>query len=348
MKILVTGAGGLLGSEFVGLGQEVESDGQASGDARGDHAADDGGAGATPVLPRARIVGLARADLDVTDAVATAEVIGDVRPDWVIHCAAYTAVDGAEDEPEEAMRVNHGGTVNVAAAAARCGARLLYVSTDYVFDGRKGEPYLPSDPVAPMSVYARTKRAGEEVALVAGGVAVRTGWLYGAGGGNFVDAILRRAERGEALRVVDDQRGRPTWARNVAETVVELIGGRGSEQRAQSSAGHSREGRSQEGHSQEGPLGLAGGIWHVADGGDATWLELAREAVRLRGIDVEITGVSTEAWGAVAPRPKYSILNLSETEERLRRPMMHWKDALAEYLTRRERAGLPGGTEESA
>ncbi|MDX1493013.1 MAG: dTDP-4-dehydrorhamnose reductase [Longimicrobiales bacterium] len=296
MKIVVTGAGGLLGSELVGLnGAELDAI---------------AGAGAAADAGELEIVGLSRPELDVTDASEARTVLQELQPDWVIHCAAYTAVDRAEAEPEEAMAVNHGGTVNVTAAAATVGAGLVYISTDYVFDGTKGEPYLPSDPVAPLSVYARTKLAGEEAALAAGGVAVRTGWLYGAGGGNFVDAILRRAAAGEGLRVVDDQRGRPTWARNVARGVVELVGG---------SPGRAGAGE------------LAG-VWHLADGGDATWLELAREAVRRRGLEVEIEGVSTEEWGAAAPRPMDSVLDLSATEARLGRSMMHWKDALETYL----------------
>lgn len=301
MRVVVTGAGGLLGSEFVrlGAGNRIQPVGT-------DHP-----------TAAVEVFGLSRSDLDVSDADAADRALGELGPDWVIHCAAYTAVDRAEAEPKEAMRVNHGGTVNVVSAAARCGARLLYVSTDYVFDGEKDEPYLPSDPVAPLSVYARTKAAGEEAALAGGGIAVRTGWLYGAGGGNFVDAILRRAEHGEGLRVVDDQRGRPTWARNVAVTVMELIGGPGSPR-------------------VSGDAMLpAGSVWHVADAGEATWLGFAREAVRLRGLDVEISGVSTEEWGAPAPRPRYSVLDLDATESRLGRPMMEWRVALAEYLATR-------------
>jgi len=275
VTIVVTGASGLLGSEFVAAG----------------------------VRRAAEIVGLTRAELDVTDLGATRRVIADTGPAWIVHCAAYTAVDRAEAEPEEAMRVNHGGTINVVSAAAEAGARLFYVSTDYVFDGAKGSPYRPDDPVAPGSVYARSKRAGEEAVLGAGGVIARTGWLYGSGGRNFVEAILDRAERGESLRVVDDQRGRPTWARNVAEVVLDLI---------------ARD--------------VEDGIWHVADAGEATWLDFAREAVAIRGLDTTIEGVSTKAWGAPAPRPKYSVLDLRRTEEAVGRPMMEWRQALRRYL----------------
>jgi dTDP-4-dehydrorhamnose reductase len=240
---------------------------------------------------------------------------------WVIHCAAYTAVDRAESDPDQATRVNRDGAENVARAAAEAGARFAYISTDYVYDGDRDRPWLPTDPVAPRSVYARSKLDGERAAerAIRGGdgggpgaghagrvtdapLIVRTGWLYGAGGRNFVRAILDRAERGEDLRVVDDQRGRPTWARNVAEVVLDLAERGGA------------------------------GIWHVADGGDATWLEFAREAVRLRGLEVRVEGVSTQTWGAAAPRPGYSVLDLTATEDALGRAMMTWKEALRRFL----------------
>lgn len=316
MRILVTGARGLLGSEFV-------------------RAAAARGIGCVP---------LAREDVDVTDAEAVRRVIGVAAraaeateprtgtvpteahpaPVWVVHCAAYTAVDRAESEADEARRVNRDGAGNVARAAAVAGARFVYISTDYVYDGDRVRPWLPTDPVAPRSVYARSKLEGERAVeeayvmgegpgagpadVVSGADApliVRTGWLYGSGGRNFVRAILDRAECGEGLRVVSDQRGRPTWARNVAEVVLDLA-----------------------------ERGMAG-VWHVADGGDATWLEFAREALRIRGLEVDIEGVSTRAWGAAAPRPGYSVLDLTATERVLGRSMMTWQEALGRFLRER-------------
>jgi dTDP-4-dehydrorhamnose reductase len=282
MNVVVTGARGLLGSEFV-----------KAGEARG-----------------WTMIGLGRKELDVTETGALTPILLRDRPDWVIHCAAYTAVDRAEEEPGEARRVNRDGTANVAAAAAAVGCRMVYVSSDYVFDGRSTVPYLPSDPVAPQSTYARTKLEGEVAAQEAyeavngldAPLIVRTGWLYGDAGPNFVRTVVGRARKGQPLRVVDDQRGRPTWARNVAEGVLDLAS-----------------------------LG-AHGVWHVADGGDATWLEFAREALRLSGVEVDVPGVSTEEWGAAAARPSYSVLDLSATEEALGRRAMPWVDALREYL----------------
>ncbi len=290
MKILVTGALGLLGTEVV-----------TAVEARG-----------------LEVVGLAREDLDVTDALAVDAMLAAELPDWVIHCAAYTAVDLAEEEAELAMLVNRDGAGNVARAAAEVDARTVYISTDYVFDGEQCEPYRPTDRTGPLSVYGRTKLAGEEAVLTVTGAAavvggaphrraadpliIRTGWLYGAGGRNFVSAILNRAEGGARLRVVEDQRGRPTWARNLAGVVLDLVA----------------EGK--------------GGVWHVADGGDATWLDFGREVLRCRGLAGAIDGVSTEAWGAVAPRPAYSVMDLTATEQALGRPMMQWQAALARFL----------------
>lgn len=276
MKIVITGARGLLGSEVT----------------------------AAAVRRGLEVVELGRDDLDVTDKDAVNDRILAEAPAWVIHCAAYTAVDGAEEEPALAMRVNRDGAGNVARATTRAGARTVYISTDYVFDGAKRSPYLPSDPIGPLSVYGRTKLAGEE-AIAAEGSAhliVRTGWLYGAGGGNFVKAILTRAERGEGLKVVDDQRGRPTWAKNVADTLFDLINAE------------------------------VEGVWHVADGGAATWLDLAEEVLRLRGLDVPVDGVGSETWGAAAPRPTYSVMDLTATEHALGRPMMEWREALGRFL----------------
>ena len=292
------------------------------------------------------MVGLGRDALDVTDGEACRSVIPGHDPDWVVHCAAYTAVDRAEKEAEEAMEVNHGGTVNVAAGCAAAGAGLVYISSDYVFDGTSRTPYAPDDAPAPRSAYARSKRAGEEAALAAGGVVVRTGWLYGPGGRNFVDTILERAEAGEALKVVDDQWGRPTRARNVAEVVLELltkdpfraglrVGAEDDLDRSTGDRGRTEEGPRRGGGDEERSGGSevhGSPIWHVADRGEATWLELAQEACRLRGLEVEIGGVSTEERGAAAPRPQYSVLDVSETERVLGRPMMPWREALRLHL----------------
>lgn len=277
MKVVVTGARGLLGTEFV---QALEE--------RGDD-----------------VVALGRPEMDVTDADAVHRTLADAAPDVVVHCAAWTAVDAAESHPEEAMRVNRDGARHVAAAAEASGARCVHISTDYVFDGTGRRPYRHDDPVGPLSVYGRTKLAGEEAVLDATGgkaLVARTGWLYGAGGGNFVDSMIAHGRKGTALRVVDDQVGHPTWTRNVVSTVLQLIDVD------------------------------ARGVWHVADGGHTSWRELALHAFRERGLDATIAPISTEEWGAAAPRPRYSVLDLERTERAVGRPMQPWDSALEEYL----------------
>lgn len=280
-RLLVTGAAGLLGTEVVAAANRRGLDVEAA----------------------------TRADLDVTDAqgvrAALVRHAGHGRPAAVVNCAAYTSVDGAEAEPELAALVNGRGSANVATAAAEAGVLLAHVSTDYVFDGAAQVPYGPKHPAAPQSVYGRTKLEGERAALASSPTAlvVRTSWLYGSGGHNFVTAMLDRGRKGADSRVVDDQRGRPTWARNTAEGILDLLDRR------------------------------ARGIWHVADGGEATWLELAREAFRLSGIDMHLGSVSTEDWGAPAPRPAYSVLDIRGTEALLGRTSMHWREALRRFLT---------------
>lgn len=278
MRILITGAAGLLGSA-------VAADAQARGHC---------------------VVALDRSDLDVTDARAVMQAVHREQPEVVIHCAAYTAVDRAEAEPELALAVNREGARQVAEASSEVGAVPVYVSTDYVFDGVKGAPYRPDDATAPLSVYGRTKLEGERATATAAPehLVVRTSWLYGGDNG-FVPAILRRAESGEDLRVVDDQEGRPTWAPQAAAAILDLV--------------------------EQG----ARGIWHVAGGGSCTWLELARESVRQAGVDCSIAPVSTAEFGAGAPRPPYSVLDLTATEQLLDRPMTDWRESLFRFLESR-------------
>jgi dTDP-4-dehydrorhamnose reductase len=277
MRILLTGAEGLLGRQVLEVAE-----------ARGHD-----------------VVGLGRGELDVTDETLVSRTIERRRPEAVVHCAAYTAVDRAESEPDRAYAVNRDGTRHVAAASIACGAVVLYVSTDYVFDGAGRRPYRPSDPPGPLSVYGRSKLEGEEAVRDAGGdwMVVRTSWLYGGASG-FVPAILRRASRGESLRIVSDQRGRPTWAPEAALALVDLL--------------------------EHG----ARGVWHVAGGGDCTWHALATEAVTAAGYDVPIGTITSADFGAPASRPAYSVLDLEATERLLGRRMPHWREALREYVRR--------------
>ena len=259
-RVLVTGAGGQLG------GALVEA-----------FAADD-------------VVPLTRADWDVTQPPPPLDL-----PDLVLHAAAWTDVDGAEEDPQGAAAVNVGGTANVAAL----GAPLVYFSTDYVFDGRKGEPYVESDGPNPQSAYGRSKLHGEAAAGSAAWI-VRTSWLFGATGHNFVRTMLRLGAERDELAVVDDQRGCPTYVGDLAAAVRELA---------------------------DRPFG----IWHLAAEGDCTWAEFAETIFAEAGLGCSVRRISSEELARPAPRPPYSVLG----SERADAPQLpHWRAGLRACLER--------------
>jgi dTDP-4-dehydrorhamnose reductase len=202
------------------------------------------------------------------------------------------------------MAVNRDGTRRVAEAARDAGALVVFPSSDYVFDGHATRPYRVTDPPAPRGVYASSKLAGEEAVRSTGArhLVIRTSWLYGAAGRNFVDTIRGLGGDRDEIRVVCDQRGRPTWARSLATTLLDLV------------------------------EGGASGTVHASDSGSATWDELARATLELVGARARVVPVSTETYGAAAPRPAYSVLDLAETEALLGRPLPHWRTSLAAYL----------------
>jgi dTDP-4-dehydrorhamnose reductase len=240
-------------------------------------------------FPGAR--GLTRAEWDVS--LPPPPDLGEV--DLVLHAAAWTNVDGAEDDPQSAAAVNVGGTQNVASL----GAPLVYFSTDYVFDGVKRTPYVESDPPAPGSAYGRTKLHGE-AAAGDGAWIVRSSWLFGWTGTNFVRTMLRLGGERDEVAVVDDQRGCPTYVGHLAEAVRELVG-------------------------------LPAGIWHVAAGGDCTWAEFAEAIFEEAGVDCRVRRISTAALGRPAQRPAYSVLR----SERPGAPQLpHWRDGLRACLAR--------------
>jgi len=216
------------------------------------------------------------------------------EPSLVLHAAAWTDVDGAEGDPEGAARVNVEGTGNVAAL----GAPVVYYSTDYVFDGRKGEPYLESDVPRPLSVYGQSKLAGE--GEVREGWVVRSSWLFGSTGKNFVRTMLRLGAEQDEVAVVDDQRGSPTYVGHLAEATREL-------------------------------LELPQGVWHAAADGDCTWAEFAEAIFEEAGIDCRVRRISSSELGRPAPRPANSVLR-SERSEAPRLP--HWREGLRACLER--------------
>lgn len=246
-----------------------------------------------------------RADLDVTDRAAVHATLGAARVDVVVHAAGYTAVDRAEAEPDVAMRVNGEGTANVCAAAALVGARVFFISTDYVFAGQTPEPIAPEAAPAPLGAYGRSKLEGERAVRALGdsGLIVRTGWMYGPGGSNFVDTMRRAAVERRPVAVVDDQRGAPTSARLVAEALWGL--GRGG----------------------------ARGAWHVMASGPATWFDVARAVYQDAGAPLDLVSSCTTAeLGRPAPRPANSVLDCRATEMRLGVGMPQWREAVRAYV----------------
>ena len=247
------------------------------------------------------------AELDITDAAAVHAVVMDVRPDVLVSCAAYTAVDDAETDVEAATALNADAPRHLALACAEVGARMLQVSTDYVFAGDAHEPYAEDAETGPRTVYGRTKLAGENAVLGVlpeSAYVVRTAWLYGSGGSNFVRTMLRLAEHRPTLDVVDDQWGQPTSARDLAERIVELV-------------------------RCDGPPG----IYHGTNAGATTWNGFAREVFRLSGLDPErIRPTTSDAFVRPAPRPAYSVLGHDRWAFAGLGPMRPWQDALAAAL----------------
>jgi dTDP-4-dehydrorhamnose reductase len=277
VKVLVTGAAGMLGRDVL----------LAAGNAGHD------------------VVGFGRTELDVTDPGALGRKFDLERPDVVINCAAWTDVDGAEEAEEAAFAVNGTGAGNVAAAAAEVGASVVHVSSDYVFDGAKGAPYVESDQPAPLSAYGRTKLAGEEATVAANKrhFVVRSAWLFGIGGPNFVETMLRLAGSGNEVLVVRDQVGSPTYTWHLAYGIVRLI------------------------------EGIEFGIHHMAAAGQCSWYEFAREIFEQAKVECKVLSITTEEFGRPAPRPPFSALT-SQREHAIRLPT--WQDGLSGYLAQRQ------------
>ena len=283
MRLLVTGAGGMLGQDVV---RAAEADGD-------------------------EVLALAHGDLDITDERAVAAALSDEHVDAVINCAAWTDVDGAESDPDGADAVNALGAENVANAADHVGARLVHVSTDYVFDGDRSPEeaaYVESDMPGPRSVYGASKLAGEEAVAAAGGshAIVRASWLFGVGGSNFVATMLDLAADRDEVAVVDDQIGCPTATAHLAPALLALA----------------RDADAQ-------------GIFHVAGGGRCSWHDLATETFRQAGIACRVLPCSTAEMPRPAPRPPFSALASERDDAPLLPP---WQEGLATYLAQR---GVP-------
>jgi dTDP-4-dehydrorhamnose reductase len=285
-RVLVTGAGGMLGQDVVRAARDAGHE----------------------------VVALTRAQLDVTDGDAVARALREARPAAVVNCAAWTDVDGAESDPEGARAVNADAAGHVARAAADADARLVHVSTDYVFAGDRptdGPPYVESDATGPHTVYGATKLAGEQAVAQAGGshAIARTSWLFGTGGRNFVATMLGLAVDRDEVTVVDDQLGCPTATAHLAEALVALAVGTGGAARLQ-------------------------GVVHVAGGGTpVSWHGLAVEAFRQAGVGCRVLPCTTAEMSRPAPRPAFSAL----ASERPEAPCLpDWRQGLSDYLSNRK------------
>jgi len=280
-RILVTGAGGMLASDL------------------------------TPVLVAAGhdVFARPRADLDITREAAVSRAFREVQPHIVVNCAAFTRVDDCETDPR-GEEVNAAAVGILAENCMRHPAQLVQISTDFVFDGAKRAPYTEEDAPNPLCAYGRGKRRGEEEALrVSQGLVVRSSWLFGAQGWNFIEAILKQAESGKRLlTVVNDQTGRPTATSDLSEAILALI--------------------------DSGAVG----VYHFANRGAVTWFDFAREILTLsEHPDIRVEPTDSAALGRPARRPAYSVLDVSRYERVTGRPVRHYRDALIEYIARRSR-----------
>lgn len=273
MRILVTGANGQLGREIARQGRDHEL-----------------------ILTYSNT-------LNITDSHAVSSFFRAVKPQAVVHCAAYTNVDGAESDSDGAYRVNVVGSQNIAAGCLEIGARMAYVSTDYVFNGNGKTLYREFDPVNPETVYGRTKFQGEEIVrqILGRHYIVRTAWLYGEGN-NFVRTMLRLAEDHTSLQVVNDQIGSPTSTVDLAKTIFQLL--------------------TTDGY----------GTYHATCQGQCSWYDFAREIFKKTGKKIDVVPVTTAEFPRAAKRPAYSVLDNYMLRMTVGDPMRNWQDALAEYL----------------
>lgn len=277
MKIFVTGASGQLGTDLVDLFQEKGFE----------------------------VFGISSKDLDITDALAVNRFILEKDPDIIIHSAAYTKVDQAERDRDEAYAVNAYGTRNIAMAARTCSAKLIYISTDYVFDGLSRVPYNEFSPTSPQSVYGKSKLAGEQFVRewIPQHYIIRTSWLFGKHGPNFVNTMLRLAEERTQLNVVHDQFGSPTYAVDLAEFILQLL---------------DKE---------------LYGTYHVSNTGICTWYEFSKEIFQQAGLyHVQVNPVTTSQFPRPAPRPAYSVMDHMAIRLNGLKDLRHWKEALSAFL----------------
>jgi len=276
MRVLITGSKGMLGTDL-----------------------------AEALRPNQHVIGVDLEELDITDLDRVRQKIRDTSPQMVINCAAYTNVDGCETNEEQAYQVNALGARNLAVACCETGAAMVQLSTDYVFPGTETKPYREDDPTGPMSVYGMSKLSGENYvrSLCSRHYIVRTSWLFGAHGPNFVRTILRLAEERDLLTVVDDQAGSPTYTRDLAGALVRLI------------------------------TRPAYGTYHLTNSGSCTWYEFCKEILAEAGITgVEVKPITSAELDRPAPRPAYSIMDNFYWRLHGYQPLRQYREALRDYL----------------
>ncbi|HTS38535.1 MAG TPA: dTDP-4-dehydrorhamnose reductase [Candidatus Solibacter sp.] len=279
MKVIILGASGLLGQALVRQWQNDDDE----------------------------IIALSSRDVDIRHAQKVSEIVANSRPDWIVLAAAYTDVDGCESHPDLASGVNRDGAVNVASSAKATGAKLIFLSSDYVFDGKKNSPYEVNDSRNPQSVYGRSKAEAEVrlLQILPECCIARTSWLFGIGRKCFPDTILKLAATRTALDVVNDQRGSPTYSVDLAGAIIQLC------------------------------RKNATGIVHVTNSGNCTWFDLAREVLKVAGLTTEVRPVSSQQFVRPAPRPAYSVLSPKSLQQ-YDIEMPSWQNALRRYFDERQ------------
>ena len=284
MKVLITGSNGQLGSEIKELASDYENLECVFKD-----------------LP----------ELDICDAEVLNTFIIDQHINAVINCAGYTAVDKAEEEALIAQKVNSEGVLNLANALKKVDGKLIHISTDYVFDGNHSQPYKESDPVSPIGVYGHTKRAGE-LAVLNGSIdaiVIRTSWLYSVYGNNFVKTMLRLGNEKKSIQVVSDQKGTPTYAKDLAKTCLDILSDAGSTN-----------------------ISKKGSLYHYSNEGVTSWYDFATAIMEISNIDCKVIPIETKDYPTEARRPMYSVLDKSKIKSDFKLTIPHWRDSLANCI----------------
>lgn len=284
MKVLITGAKGQLGTEIKALASDYN---------------------------KLEFVFTDLPGLDICDEKAINDFFKVQKIGVVINCAAYTAVDKAEENNEAAELVNSIGVSNIVKALEKVKGKLIHISTDYVFNGNNSEPYKESDPVSPIGVYAETKRAGELAVINTDidAIVIRTSWLYSAYGNNFVKTMLRLGREKESLNVISDQIGTPTHAKDLAKTCLDIL-------------------------SKSKRLSEKGKIYHYSNEGVASWYDFAQSIMEINKVDCEIFPLETKDYPTLAKRPHYSVLNKTKIKEDFKIEIPHWRESLKGCLNR--------------